>query len=135
MITPLHEGISVPDADAAVAWYGRVFGFEKVSDEIVEPLGTRIVFLRLGDFELEIFQYHGEDKKPLPPERRIVNEDFKTCGVKHVAWRVANMDEEYARLCSLGVDIAIAPFPMNADKVCFIRDNSGILIELIEKPL
>ena len=85
LLTPIHQGISVPDADASAAWYREMFGFEPVSDEVVEALGCRIVFLRLGSFELELFQYLGADRKALPPERREPNEDIKTCGTKHVA--------------------------------------------------
>ena len=131
---PLHFGLSVPDADASASWYGRVFGFETISDEIAPPLNARIVFLRGNGFELELFQYLGADKKPLPPERREPNEDIKTCGAKHLAWAVSDMDAEYARLRALNADVALPPFSMGADKVCFLRDNSGILIELIEKP-
>lgn len=132
MMKPLHEGVSVPDMDASVAWYKTVFGFSVIKDDFVPPLNSRIVFLRLGDFELELFEYKGEDRQALPFSRLEPNEDIKVCGNKHVAWAVENMDEEFARLSSLNVDIAAGPFPMAGDKVCFIRDNSGNLIELIE---
>ena len=133
-LKPLHVGISVPDADASVQWYKDIFGFEVLSDDFVPPLNARIVFLKGHTFEIELFEYKGADAAPLPEERKNPDSDLKTCGVKHVAWSVENMDEEFARLLSLKVDIVKEPFPMGKDKVCFIRDNSGILIELIEKP-
>ena len=133
IITPLHEGITVPDVTAAVEWYRTVFGFETVSDKVVPGLNARIVFMRLGEFELELFEYLGADKKPLPPERMTPDEDLKTAGVKHVAWRVENLEALYERLTELGVDIVAAPFPMEGDRVCFIRDCAGTLMELIEK--
>lgn len=133
LLTPIHQGISVPDMDASVAWYREMFGFEPVSDEVVAPLGCRIVFLRLGSFELELFQYLGEDRKALPPERREPNEDIKTCGTKHVAYAVEDLRGLAAQLRAKGVDFAMEPFPMHEDLVCFIRDNSGILLELIQR--
>ena len=132
-LTPLHQGISVPDVDAAVCWYRDVFGFEVVSEEFAPPLNCRIVFLEKDGFQLELFQYMGEDGKPLPEERKTPNEDIKTCGTKHVAYGVSNMAETVAHLQEKQVDIAMGPFPMNGDLVCFIRDNSGTLIELIEQ--
>jgi len=132
-ITPLHQGISVPDAEAAAAWYADVFGFEPVRRERNEALNAKIVFLRSGAFELELFEYLGEDARPLPPERREPNEDIKTCGTKHVAYRVENMDRMAAWLRAKDVDFAMPPFDMNGDQVCFIRDCAGTLIELIQK--
>lgn len=135
MLTPLHQGITVPDVDAAAKWYQDVFQFEIVKDEYAAALNCRIIFLRSGHFELELFQYLGPDAKPLPAERTIPNEDIKTCGTKHVAYQVDSMAQMVAHLRKKRVDIAAGPFPMNQDLVCFIRDNSGTLIELIEKPM
>lgn len=131
-LTPLHQGISVPNVEASVAWYKEVFGFEVVKDDIVPPLNSRIVFVEKDGFQLELFQYLGEDGKPLPPERREPNEDLKTCGTKHVAYAVEDMGALMARLEEVKADVVMGPFPMAGDLVCFIRDNSGILLELIQ---
>ena len=131
-LTPLHQGISVPDMDASIAWYQEVFGFEVVKDDVVPPLNSRIVFVEKDGFQLELFQYLGEDGKPLPPERKLPNEDLKTCGTKHVAYGVENMAALMAHLQEKQVDVVMGPFPMAGDLVCFIRDNSGVLLELIQ---
>lgn len=133
MIRPLHQGISVPDVDVAAQWYQDVFGFETEFKEYAAPLNSILLFLRLGDFELELFQYMGDDGHSLPAERLEPNEDLKTCGTKHVAYRVEDMDSMYEYLLNKKVDIAIPPFTMNTDKVCFIRDCYGTIIELIQK--
>ena len=65
-------------------------------------------------------------------ERREPNEDLKTCGVKHVAYRVDDLAKLMAHLEDMGVDVAIAPFEMGGNLVCFVRDCSGSLIELIQ---
>ena len=133
-ITPLHQGISVPDVEEAAAWYADVFGFELLRRERNDVLNAKIVFLRSGSFELELFEYLGDDARPLPPERRVPNEDIRTCVTKHVAYRVGDMDRMAAWLREKNVDIAIPPFSMNDDKACFIRDCAGTLIELIQTP-
>lgn len=132
MITPLHEGISVPDMDAAIRWYQRAFGFHLQSDKVLPALNSRVVFLELDGFQLELFQYLGTDGHPLPPERREPNEDLKTCGVKHVAYQVDDLAKLMAHLEDMGADVAMAPFEMGSNLVCFVRDCSGSLIELIQ---
>ncbi len=132
VLRPLHQGISVPDMDASIAWYQKIFGCTVLSDDVMPPLQARVVFLSLGDFQLELFQYLGEDAQPLPHGRRIPNEDLKTCGTKHVAYGVPSMEETVAWLDANGVDFAMRPFLMPSGPVCFIRDNAGTLIELIQ---
>ena len=132
MLKPLHQGISVPDVDASAAWYETVFGFRVISDAVVPRLCARIVFLELDGFQLELFQYLGEDGHPLPEERRHPDEDLKTCGTKHVAYGVKDMAAMMAHLKAHQVTVIKPPFDMNGDWVCFIADNSGTLIELIE---
>ena len=132
MLKPLHHGISVPDADASALWYEDIFGFRKKSDEFIPPLNTRIVFLEKDGFELELFQYMGEDGKPLPPDRLTADEDLKTCGTKHVAYAVEDLPALYAELVAKGVTVVRPLAPMNEDLMCFIRDNSDILLELIQ---
>ncbi|MBP1737689.1 MAG: hypothetical protein H6Q60_1570 [Oscillospiraceae bacterium] len=129
---PLHQGISVPDMDASIAWYQKIFGCQVCSDVQVPFLNARIVFLTMGEFQLELFQYMGGDRQPLPVERREPNEDIKTCGTKHVAYAVDNLGELAGQFARENVDVVKEPFPMGGDLVCFIRDNSGVLIELIE---
>lgn len=132
MLKPLHQGISVPDMDASIMWYQKIFGFELISDHFMEFLNARVVFLQLGEFQIELFEYKGADKKPLPQERLDPNEDLKTCGTKHVAYAVENLHEMVKMLEKEHVEFAKTLFEVGNDYICFIRDNSGILIELIE---
>jgi methylmalonyl-CoA/ethylmalonyl-CoA epimerase len=133
MLTPLHHGISVENMEESIAWYEKNFKAEVISDDFEEMLNARVVFMRLGTFEIELFEYKGTDKKPVPEERKMPNEDLKTCGTKHVAYLVEDLETFVDQLKKNGVDIAAGPFPMHTEKVCFIRDNSGVLIELIER--
>lgn len=131
-LRPLHHGISVPDADASARWYEEMFGFRKKSDEFAAFLNARIVFLEKDGFELEIFQYMGEDRTPLPADRLHPNEDLKTCGTKHVAYAVEDLPSLYEKLVANGATVVRPLGPMNQDLMCFIRDNSDILLELIQ---
>ena len=131
-LRPLHLGISVPDMDESIAWYTDILGFSPISDKNMEPINARVAFLKRGEFSIELFEIDGA--KPLPEERRIPDLDIQTHGIKHLAFAVHNIKGFIDRLKRKNVDIAIDIFPVNEDLVCFIRDNSGNLIELIQAP-
>jgi len=127
---PLHVGISVYNMDEAIAWYKKNLDFEVASDDgYVPPLKARIVFIRCKDFEIELFQY--DEPKEMPKDRLVPNTDLQTVGTKHVAFEVADMAAVKERFVANGVDIA-HEVTMNGNSVMFVRDNSGVLIELIQ---
>lgn len=132
MLKPLHQGISVSKMEDAVQWYNTMLGFHLCSDTVEPALNCRVVFMEREGFQLELFQYLGEDGRWLPPERREPNEDLKTCGTKHVAYQVDDLDQLLEHLKHHGADIAMDPFQMGMQKICFIRDNTGVLIELVQ---
>jgi len=133
IVKPLHQGISVPDIDASIAWFQDMLGFTLVSDKFIPQLPARIAFLQLGDFSIELFEVEGA--APLPEDRRTPNMDIRTHGTKHVAYLVKDLPALMGDLKAKGVDVAMDVFPMEGDKVAFIRDNTGNLIELIQKPV
>ena len=131
-LRPLHLGISVPNMDESIAWYTDILGFSLISDNFIEPIKARVAFLKHGEFSVELFEIEGA--KPLPEEQRIPNLDIQTHGTKHMAFAVEHIHEFVDRLKEKDVDIAMDVFPMEGDLVCFIRDNSGNLLELIQTP-
>jgi methylmalonyl-CoA/ethylmalonyl-CoA epimerase len=130
-LKPLHVGISVTDMEQALGWYRDNLGFRLVKDDgWVPPLDARVCFLENGGFQLELFQYR--DPIPQPADRTHPNLDLRTVGTKHVAFGVKDLSSVRARLLENGVDIAHEA-SMGQDRVMFIRDCCGTLIELIEE--
>lgn len=129
IIRALHTGISVLNMDDALRWYEENLDFDLIDDSYVPPLKARICFIQNGGYQIELFQY--DDPKPLPEVRRTPNSDLQTVGTKHVAFEVDNMAEMKERLLENDVDIAHEVM-MEGNNVMFIRDNSGVLIELIQ---
>ena len=126
----LHVGISVNKMDEALEWYKKNLDYELVKDDgYVPPLKAHICFIRNGDFEIELFEY--DEPKPIPEDRLMPNSDLQTVGTKHLALAVPDMKAMKEKLVANGVDIA-HEVTMGADSVMFIRDNSGVLIELIQ---
>jgi catechol 2,3-dioxygenase-like lactoylglutathione lyase family enzyme len=125
----LHAGISVYDMEKAIQWYKDNLEFEVIKDDYVKPLKARLVFIRNKAFEIELFQY--DEPKEIPEERKTPNSDLQTVGTKHIAFEVANMETLKEKFLKNNVDIA-HEVTMEGNTVMFIRDNSGVLIELIQ---
>lgn len=125
-----HGGISVPSLDEAIAWYGRVLGFEVERRFYIEAARSRTAMFRKGPLRFEIFEVEGA--APLPEERRSPQADLRTHGNKHLAFRVQDLDGFLAEMEAKGADIALVvrePFGNG----CFIRDCAGNLIEFVEE--
>lgn len=126
-----HVGVSVPDLEASIAWYGRVLGFELESRARLPSVPAEVALLRRGVLRVELFQPDGG--QPLPPARRYPDEDILTHGNKHVAFAVRDLEAAAVELRSRGADVVFVKHMPQA-AVMFIRDNAGNLIELFEQP-
>jgi methylmalonyl-CoA/ethylmalonyl-CoA epimerase len=126
-----HGGISVPDLDAAIAWYRRVLGFEVEARFRIEPIPAEVAMIRRGELRMEIFEVPGA--APLPADRRVPDLDLRTHGNKHVAFAVADADATAAELRGRGADIVfVGHFPWGSN--VFVRDEAGNLLEFVQQP-
>jgi methylmalonyl-CoA/ethylmalonyl-CoA epimerase len=128
-LRPHHFGISVPDLDAALAWYERMLGFTLEERLHIAKIPADIAFVKRGDFRIEIFQVQGAD--PLPADRRVPNLDLKTHGNKHMCFEVPDVPAAVATLRALGGDIAFE-LTVGGNPTAFVRDCAGNLIELLQ---
>jgi methylmalonyl-CoA/ethylmalonyl-CoA epimerase len=126
-----HGGVSVPDIEAAIDWYGSVLGFEVEKRFRIAPAKANVAMVRKGELRFELFEAEGA--APLPEDRRMPIPDLKTHGNKHVAFQVDNLDAFLAEMEAKGVDIAIV-VREEFGSGCFIRDCAGNLIEFVEEP-
>jgi catechol 2,3-dioxygenase-like lactoylglutathione lyase family enzyme len=103
-LKPHHGGISVPDLDASIAWYRDMLGF--TVDLVMDiPADTgRLAMLKNGDFRGEFFEVPGA--APLPDDRRYVDRDIRTHGMKHMAYVVRDVEALIGELRARGVDIS-----------------------------
>jgi methylmalonyl-CoA/ethylmalonyl-CoA epimerase len=125
----LHIGISVFNMEESLEWYEKNLGFTLKKDLYVPPLGSRICFIEKDGLEIELFQY--DHPKHMPEDHLVPDTNIQTVGTKHVAFETDNMEALKKIFQTNGVDIA-HEVAMEGDSVMFIRDNSGILIEIIE---
>lgn len=130
-IKPHHVGISVPDLDASIEWYGRMFGFEVEMRAFIDIIPAHVAFLRRGDFRIELFQVEGA--APLPADRREPNLDVRTHGNKHLCYAVRDVPATVRVLRERGADIVFEKV-VQGTPMAFLRDNAGNLIELLQQP-
>ncbi|WP_088310993.1 VOC family protein [Novosphingobium sp. B 225] len=126
-----HGGVSVPNLDAAIDWYGRVLGFAVEKRFWIEAARSHTAMLRKGPLRFELFEVEGA--APLPEERRHPPSDLRTHGNKHLAFRVEDLEAFLTEMESKAVDVAFVVREAFG-KGCFIRDCAGNLIEFVEEP-
>ena len=124
-----HGGVSVPDLEQAIDWYRHVLGFDLEKRFTISSANAQVAMIRRGDLRFELFEV--ENAEPLPSDRRIPNQDLRTHGNKHVAFRVDDAEAFLQHLTDKGADIALVvreAFGVGF----FVRDCAGNLIEFVE---
>jgi catechol 2,3-dioxygenase-like lactoylglutathione lyase family enzyme len=126
-----HGGVSVPNIEAAIAWYDTVLGFKVEKRFPIPSIPAEVAMLKNGPLRIEIFYVPGA--KPLPAERRTPDTDLLTHGNKHVSFAVRDVRSFADELRRRGADIVwVREMPQGSN--IFIRDNAGNLIEFVQEP-
>lgn len=124
-----HIGIAVADLDEAIPTYVRLFGATLEHRETVEEQGVEAASLRTGASRVELLQALG----PETPVGRFVAK--RGPGLHHVAFEVADLLGELARLQAAGVTL-IDEVPRRGLfglQVAFVHPEAtgGVLAELV----
>jgi len=132
-VWPDHAGLSVADLEESIAWYQEKLGFELVRIvEIPDAEETgKVALIRNGDFIIELFCL--PKAAPLPEDRRVPTKDILTHGVKHIAYAVADLDGLMDDLKAKDADVAWDITVHDGDRCAFVRDNTGNLVEFVER--
>jgi methylmalonyl-CoA/ethylmalonyl-CoA epimerase len=129
-----HVGVAVADLDAAIEYYGRVFGMRCVHQETNEEQGVREAMLSVGPTtEGGCVQLLA----PLSPESTIAKFlDRKGPGLQQVAYTVADVDAACDALRERGARLLYdKPRRGTANsRINFVhpKDAGGVLVELVE---
>jgi methylmalonyl-CoA epimerase len=124
-----HVGVAVEDLDEALATYERLFGAELEQRETVPDQGVEAASVRVGESRLELLAALGEET----PVGKFLSS--RGPGMHHVAYEVANLPAELARLKSAGAEL-IDPEPRHGLyglEVAFVHPDAvhGVLSELV----
>jgi len=126
-----HVGIAVDDLDAAVALYAQLFATTLEHRERVDEQGVEAASLHVGGSRLELLCPLGPDT----PVGRFLAK--RAPGMHHVAFEVADVAAELARLRADGVQL-IDEAPrrgMFGLQVAFVHPEStgGVLAEFVQR--
>jgi catechol 2,3-dioxygenase-like lactoylglutathione lyase family enzyme len=111
-----------------------MLGFELVRIVDIPEAGDagQVALMHNGDFMVELFCLAAA--APLPEERRHPATDLLTQGVKHVAYAVTDIGALMGDLKAKGVDVVWDIAVHDGDRCAFVRDNTGNLVEFVERP-
>jgi len=129
--TVSHIGIAVPDLKEATRFYTEVLGLAIYGLEELPHYGVEMAFMPVGDIEIELVT----PTSPHSPVAKFLERHGP--GFQHIAYRVADVAEEFDRLTALGVRMVDPePRPGPHNTLCaFVhpKDAGGVLIELVQE--
>lgn len=121
-----HIAIIVSDYEKSKEFYVEKLGFRVVRENYRPERGDWKLDLKFGDAELEIFS------RPTAPERPgWPGQEAR--GLRHLAFRVENIESVVAELESKGIVCEpIRPDEFTHEKMTFFKDPDGLPLELHE---
>jgi methylmalonyl-CoA/ethylmalonyl-CoA epimerase len=126
-----HIGIAVKDLSAAEELYTRLLGAAPYKREEVASEGVVTSFFRTGPNKIELL----ESTRPDGPIAKAIEKRGE--GIHHIAFEVADIRAEMARLKAAGFTLLNEEPKPGADNklVCFVHPKSagGVLVELCQE--
>jgi catechol 2,3-dioxygenase-like lactoylglutathione lyase family enzyme len=133
-----HLAISTPDIERFIAYYHRMFGFERVgggewqpgNDRIDRMVGlkdssARYAMIRLGTLHIEVFQYTA-------PPGHTVHPRMCDHGLTHLCLYSNDIMSDYERLTALGMAFNCPPGGSAATRATYGQDCDGNTVELLQ---
>ncbi|MEU6540001.1 VOC family protein [Streptomyces sp. NPDC047000] len=128
-----HVGLSVPDLEAATAWYCAALDLTAAPVFAVAETDLRGVMLLHGSgYRIELL--HRPSARPgLTPGSPV--EAAGTHGFGHICLCVSDVAAEFARLVAAGAGVSMTPrpAPRPGATMAFVTDPYGNLIELLDR--
>ena len=123
----VHVAVSCTDLEKTERFYSKYFGFTRARNI---PLGddNAIVFIKCGDFYLELFK--SEAERPIPQADK---DGQNYPGWRHIAFQVESVDEFIAQFNN-ELEISLGPLDFSSFipnwKTVWIKDPDANIIEV-----
>ena len=121
-----HVAVICSDFERSKVFYVEVLGLEVIAEVYREARRSHKLDLRLPDgTQVELFSFPDPPPRPSYPE---------ACGLRHLAFAVADLDAAVAHLQSHGV--AVEPVRVDeytGQRFTFFADPDGLPLELYER--
>jgi methylmalonyl-CoA/ethylmalonyl-CoA epimerase len=125
-----HIGIAVKSLASANELFGKLFGKAPYKSEKVEREGVTTSFFQMGETKIELLEATNPDSSIA----KFIEK--KGEGIHHIAYEVADIKSEMARLEKEGFLLLSKEPQKGADNklICFLHPKStnGVLIELCQ---
>ncbi|KRN57787.1 MULTISPECIES: SMU1112c/YaeR family gloxylase I-like metalloprotein [Carnobacterium] len=119
-----HVAIIVSDYQRSKEFYVEKLGFKIIRENHRKERNDVKLDLKLGASELEIFAMPNSPKRVSQPE---------ACGLRHLAFKVEEIEETIAELTALGIPCEpIRIDDYTGEKMTFFFDPDGLPLELHE---
>ncbi len=127
MIKINMTSVPVSDQDKALAFYTEKLGFIKKTDvpageykwlTVVSPAAQSGVELLLEPMAFE--------------PAKVYQKSLKEAGIPWTAFEVDDVEEEYKRLCELGVEFSMPPKDVGTVIIAMFDDTCGNYIQLMQ---
>ncbi|WP_406694856.1 VOC family protein [Singulisphaera sp. Ch08] len=120
-----HVAIICSDYETSKAFYTRTLGLEIVSEVHRSERNSFKLDLRLPDgTQIELFSFPSPPPRPSYPE---------ACGLRHLAFEVADIDEAVSSLENQGVIVEkVRIDEYTGQRFTFFADPDGLPLELYE---
>lgn len=119
-----HVAIIVSDYEKSRDFYVNKLGFSVLRENYRPQRGDWKLDLKLGNAELEIFGIPGRPQRVTNPE---------AYGLRHLAFRVENIEQAVAQLNAMGIETEpIRWDEYTNNRATFFRDPDGLPLELHE---
>ena len=123
MATIHHIAIICSDKEKALEFYVDRLGFPIIRSNYRPERDDWKIDLQCGDFELELFIMKDRPPRPSP----------EAYGLRHLAFKVASVEETLAELAKKGIDCeAVRTDNFTGEKMTFFHDPDGLPIEIHE---
>lgn len=121
-----HAAVICSNYEVSRAFYAEILGLAVVSEVHRPERNSTKLDLRLPDgSQIELFSF------PNPPERPSYPE---ACGLRHLAFEVADIDESVRELEGRGVRVeAVRVDEHTGKRFTFFADPDGLPLELYER--
>lgn len=121
-----HVAVIASNYSKSKDFYVRILGLEVVAEVYRAERDSYKLDLRLPDgVQIELFSFPAPPKRPSYPE---------ACGLQHLAFEVADIDEAVAELAGHGVVVEpVRVDPYTGKRFTFFADPDGQLLELYER--
>lgn len=120
-----HVAIIVSDYERSKSFYTEILGLKMILETYRQARKSWKLDLQLnGGGQLEIFSFPNTPARPSQPE---------ACGLRHLAFRVSDLDDTIRRLSEKGVEIEPVRTDENTgSRFTFFADPDGLPIEMYE---